>query len=274
MMSVGDAKPATDEDFNKLKIMINDGIGWNLVFSKDKKFVWTKMNEISAFQIIKIQAVYKDISASNLYDTLHDPLYRTVWDPTILEGKEICKINATSDIGYYAMQLPKPFANRDFLTVRSWKEVGREKYIINHSINHASMPIRKSFIRGMSYLTGYLVISDHDNTAKEGCTLNYITQSDPKGNLPVWVVNKATQWLAPKVIEKLYVAAKGYTEWKKKNDPSNKPWIFPHQQHLPTVQSKDILTMEDVSIDDDDLFESFIMEEDYANVDMDFSTKP
>lgn len=55
MMSVGDAKPATDEDFNKLKIMINDGIGWNLVFSKDKKFVWTKMNEISAFQIIKVR---------------------------------------------------------------------------------------------------------------------------------------------------------------------------------------------------------------------------
>ena len=50
----------------------------------------------------KIRGVYDDITAAVLYDVIHDPVYRKSWDPTVIEGKEICRINECSDIGYYS----------------------------------------------------------------------------------------------------------------------------------------------------------------------------
>lgn len=56
----------------------------------------------------------------------------------MLEGYEICSVAPNSDIGYYAIKSPTPFKNRDFVTQRCWLDFGRnkEKYIINHSVNH------------------------------------------------------------------------------------------------------------------------------------------
>jgi len=53
--------------------------------------------------------MYTDVKLSTLYDVLQDPVYRKTWDPNILEGQEICRINATNDIGYYASTRSKGF---------------------------------------------------------------------------------------------------------------------------------------------------------------------
>ena len=50
----------------------------------------------------QIQGVYSDVTAETMYDVIHDPQYRKTWDTQILEGYDICRVNANSDIGYYA----------------------------------------------------------------------------------------------------------------------------------------------------------------------------
>ena len=40
------------------------------------------------------------------------------------------------------------------------------------------LPPNKKFIRGISYITGFLI-----QTSTNGCSLHYVTQSDPKGLL-------------------------------------------------------------------------------------------
>jgi len=35
------------------------------------------------------------------------------------------------------VKLAKPLMNRDFVTQRSWLDLGVEKFILNHSLNHA-----------------------------------------------------------------------------------------------------------------------------------------
>ena len=143
-MSLGEVKPATDEDFARLKSMALETTGWISVYSTNNSFVWTKQNELSPFNMIKVflflglydikncqvqlfttvlfmiysqqsKAYYSDVSADILYDVLHDPLYRKVWDPTILEGREICKIDNNNDIGYYASMYFITFFSYTFL---------------------------------------------------------------------------------------------------------------------------------------------------------------
>ncbi|XP_053399940.1 START domain-containing protein 10-like [Mercenaria mercenaria] len=236
VLPVGDIRVADDSDFRKLKNLGDDTDNWKLEYQKNCTSVWTKNNEVSSFKIVKVRTTFEDIAAEVLYDVLHDPEYRKTWDHSMLEGYEICAINPNNDIGYYALKSPPPLRNRDFVTQRSWLDMGKEKWILNHSVNHESCPPRKGYIRGISYLTGYLVRDQGENK----CQFTYVSQSDPRGKLPVWVVNKATKILAPKIITRIQKACKGYPRWKAQNNPHLKPWIFPEQMTLPRLDMAQI----------------------------------
>ena len=54
-----------------------------------------------------------------------------------------------------------------------------------------ALPLNKKFIRGVSYITGFLL-----RNSENGCTLNYVTQTDPKGmaQLLVYAVELPHFW--------------------------------------------------------------------------------
>jgi len=37
---------------------------------------------------------------------------------------------------FFTVKLPRPLADRDFVTQRSWQDNGLEKLIVNHSVTH------------------------------------------------------------------------------------------------------------------------------------------
>jgi hypothetical protein len=74
--------------------------------------------------------------------------------------------------------------------------------------------------RANSIMTGYLVCVRPEG----GCTLTYLTQTDPKGWIPGWLTNTVTKTFAPKLIARLEKACKGYKEWKGKHNPDKFPW--------------------------------------------------
>jgi hypothetical protein len=55
---------------------------------------------------------------------------------------------------------------------------------MNHSVVHPNAPEKKGFVRAKSILTGYLV-----REVEGGCTLTYLTQTDPMGWIPNWLTN-------------------------------------------------------------------------------------
>uniref|UniRef100_A0A8C5NJK1 START domain-containing protein 10 n=1 Tax=Junco hyemalis TaxID=40217 RepID=A0A8C5NJK1_JUNHY len=173
----------------------------------------------------------KDVPAETLYDVLHDTRYRSKWDSNMIETYDIGRLTVNADVGYYSWKCPSPLKNRDFVTLRSWLPLGNDYMIINYSVKHPKYPPRKDFVRAVSLQTGYLIKANGDGA----CILYYLTQVDPRGSLPKWVVNRVSQFVAPKAMKKIYKAGLKYPEWKRRHDPGYKPWVYPEQNTLPSV---------------------------------------
>ncbi|KAI2561696.1 StAR related lipid transfer domain containing 10 [Homo sapiens] len=172
-----------------------------------------------------------DVPAETLYDVLHDIEYRKKWDSNVIETFDIARLTVNADVGYYSWRCPKPLKNRDVITLRSWLPMGADYIIMNYSVKHPKYPPRKDLVRAVSIQTGYLIQS----TGPKSCVITYLAQVDPKGSLPKWVVNKSSQFLAPKAMKKMYKACLKYPEWKQKHLPHFKPWLHPEQSPLPSL---------------------------------------
>uniref|UniRef100_A0A671LIN7 START domain-containing protein 10 n=1 Tax=Sinocyclocheilus anshuiensis TaxID=1608454 RepID=A0A671LIN7_9TELE len=199
--------------------------------------------------------VCKDVTAETLYDVLHDTSYRKKWDTNMIDTFDIGRLTVNADVGYYSWKCPSPLKNRDFVTMRSWLPLGNDYLIINYSVKHPEYPPKKDYVRAVSLLTGYLIQSNGANC----CTLYYLTQVDPRGSLPKWVVNRASQLVAPKAMKKIYKACLKYPEWKRKHEPNLKPWRYPEQNMLPCINVADLTVQRADSLENID--ESSMSEE-------------
>lgn len=136
------------------------------------------------------------------------------------------------------MKSPRPLADRDFVTQRSWQAKENEYIVFNHSVYHRKYPPKDGVVRGTSYITGYLM-----RPYKNGTRFTYVTQSDPRGKIPTWLVNQCCVILVPSVVRSLRKAAKGYNEWKNKQSNAGfKPWLHPEQSKVPTVNWSEVLS--------------------------------
>jgi len=210
---------ATDDDFDSFAEQLLNDAPWDLVVDKDDVKVWDQKQEKSDINKVKLRVTFKGVDPLVLYDVFHDPKYRRVWDENMVDGYEFEQLDANNDVGYYAVKCPNPLSNRDFVNQRSWRVKGDQYIIFNHSVKYPACPEKKGFVRARSLITGYMVTK-----IEGGCVLNYMTQSDPKGHIPSVLSNSVTKKLAPQIVQKIANAAKGYPEWKAKNDPESHPW--------------------------------------------------
>jgi len=265
-MEVNVVRVFEDKDFLRVKELCNNHADWDLVYEKKQNQVWTKGIADSDFLMIKARSVFPDVPADVAYDVLHDPAYRPKWDKFMISSKDIGIINPNNDICYYALGAYPPIRSRDFVMQRSWLDIGDEKYICGHSVCHDDFPPLKGYIRGTVYLTAYFVQALSDKS----CQVTYVTHSDPKGKLPVWLINRVTKVVAPKALKKLHKACLNYPSWKNKHDAQWKPWIHPHQlQNMPRINLSQCQyrNYEQVIVDESNIKSSEIKEKDSDNED-------
>ncbi|XP_056456527.1 START domain containing 14 [Gadus chalcogrammus] len=213
---------------------------WSNKYDKNGMKVWVEVPSTTQTQgqkngskihMIKCTMTIQDVSAATMYDVIHDGPYRSTWDSTMIESYDIARLSANADFGYYAWACPSPLKNRDVVTLRSWQVTDEDYLTVNFSVKHPKYPPRNGLVRAISILTGYLI----KPTGPNSCSFTYLSQADPKGSLPKWVVNKASQILAPKVMKSVHKAGQDYPKWKAENVPDEKPWLFPVQNNLPMM---------------------------------------
>ncbi|KAM9741584.1 START domain containing 14 [Menidia menidia] len=215
---------------------------WHSKYDNNGMQVWVegqtpnKGNYVPKIHKIKCKMVIKDVSAATMYDVIHDGQYRKKWDPNMLESFDIARLSDNADVGYYSWLCPKPIKNRDVVTLRSWRVTDDEYIVINFSVKHPKYPPHSHLVRAISMLTGYFVKS----TGPNSCIFIYLSQADPKGSLPKWVVNKASQVLAPRVMKSVHKAGQNYPDWKRQNSPNQKPWLYPEQSTLSVMDPAEL----------------------------------
>lgn len=96
------ARIAEDEDFLQLRELIDNMAGWSLELSKGDTKVWTMPVDGCALKMVKINSTFDTVNGYTLFDVLHDPDYRKVWDSHMLDSHEIGVFNVNNDVGYYA----------------------------------------------------------------------------------------------------------------------------------------------------------------------------
>eukprot|EP01060_Flectonema_neradi_P003809 TRINITY_DN1248_c1_g2_i1.p1 TRINITY_DN1248_c1_g2~~TRINITY_DN1248_c1_g2_i1.p1 ORF type:complete len:372 (+),score=91.22 TRINITY_DN1248_c1_g2_i1:43-1158(+) len=228
-----------EEDFMQLRSFADDmSTSWTLKVEKNGVFVWSRPSQDatkSAVNILKMFAVFDETTPEVMYNVLHDADYRPVWDTSMGAGYNICRLDSNNDLGYYMLKLPTGVTNRDFCNKRSWVCAGNREFIImNRSEPHERCPETKC-VRAVSIISGYL-IRQHG----KGCSITYVSQSDPKGWIPTSILNHVITSNGPSVIEKLRVVARAYPEWKAKNNPDSLPWLTPEQPWSVAVENQTV----------------------------------
>lgn len=286
MLNLGEVKFPSDKDYENIRELCESDHGWTIDYTKNNLKIWTKINELSPFKMIRARIELNDVPASVLYNVIQDDEYRKQWDTKLDSCHDICYISPCSNIGYYAIKSPKPFKNRDFVTQRCWLDLGEtnDKILFNHSVNHAVIlnfflfliiylflikikksPPKKGYVRGVSFITAILI----KYTSPKSCVFYYVTQSDPGGSFPVWVVNSATRVIAPKFIKKIYKACLKYEKWKAKHNPSYMPWVNPEQVTVPRIDLNDIQALDLAHFKNNQIDESQISENQIQDNDAD-----
>ncbi|CAK5109966.1 unnamed protein product [Meloidogyne enterolobii] len=72
------------------------------------------------------------------------------WDKYLMTTTRIGYLDQNNDVCYYTVGSLPPFRNRDFVLLRSWADLGKEKFILAHSVWHDVffyILVRKSIVR-------------------------------------------------------------------------------------------------------------------------------
>ncbi|KAL7979985.1 hypothetical protein Chor_004454 [Crotalus horridus] len=238
-------------------------LGWLSRYNRDGVAVWGQLPPQGDFAVHRVKGCVNmpDVSAETVFDVLHDTEYRKKWDLNVIETHEIARLSDNADVGYYSSNLgfcddtdKTEMALVHASGISSGIRGGRSLTTGYQKLESFKYPPRKDLIRAVSLLAGYLV----QPTGPSGCYLTYLAQVDPKGSLPKWVVNKASQYLAPKLMKKMYKACLKYPSWKQQHNAGKKPWLHPEQSLLPTMPLSELSLQHASSLENID--ESSLME--------------
>ncbi|EOA96334.1 PCTP-like protein, partial [Anas platyrhynchos] len=226
-----------DSDFSSFREQCESLEGWHCHYNKAGITVWSQGQEESCtVQKIKTRISCKDVPAETLYDVLHDTGYRKKWDSHVIETYDIGRLTANADVGYYTTPVSSPQTHPPASLGAPGRAVTGPGQPLGQALKLTvvflqKFPPRKDFVRAVSLQTGYLIKAN----GTSACVLYYLTQVDPRGSLPKWVVNRVSQFVAPKAMKKIYKAGLKYPEWKRRHDPGYKPWVYPEQSTLPSL---------------------------------------
>ncbi|ETM37044.1 hypothetical protein L914_16376 [Phytophthora nicotianae] len=156
-------------------------------------------------------------SADTLFDTLMDARYRKSWDANVHQV-HVVEHQHVSDVMYFALNLPWPLANRDYVYRRRVKFYPTQNafVVLCQAAHHADAPANGVRVR-VEMCTLRLCIRSM-SSSHDSCDFHLEYEDDTNFSIPNYVVNMLLHTMMPSFMTGLRKACKGYADYIKSLD--------------------------------------------------------
>jgi len=149
-----------------------------------------KKTEDSPYVLVKGEGTI-DARIEKILEFLSVPDNMYILDPMLTDVRIVEKVDSASHVFQFKAKMPPMVTNRDFV-FQSWDgmwktDSPRIAVSVGESIVHPDAPEESGYVRGNILVSGYVATEIPDRPSQ--CKIVYLLQADPKGWLPVWVVN-------------------------------------------------------------------------------------
>lgn len=164
--------------------------GWEFVKEQEGVRVYQKDHPTSDVKFFKGIGVVEK-GHEEVADYILDMDNRKDWDPLFLGGQVCFEISASKCVRRDAFYTPSPLHyNRDFLTLycQTRDSEAGEHYGISTTIKSVHVQESPDFVRADMFDTGFKITKDPRN--EDHSQVTFITQVDPMGTYPSWLVDR------------------------------------------------------------------------------------
>lgn len=188
------AEPLDDETLSELdggweEIQVNgDRNGDTRLFSKaPEEGQGTHLLKTTGTVACTPEALFHAISSADVEE-------RRRWEKDLLEFRIVEEVTKDIQVLYTSYRAPSPVTSRDFVAVKAKKRLvvrGEPRLIsFGTSIGHSSCPLNPNYVRAVA--TSAFIISKVSGDPSR-CHCIRLTQVDPKGSIPGFVINLSKQ---------------------------------------------------------------------------------
>jgi len=160
---------------------------WKIAGHHKERGVITYQKKIEGDPLWVMKMVIQSlpVNMKQAYAFLHDYCNYTKTDPSV----KFEKIEDNGQfIDWYAYcGFPFPMSPRDYVIRRRDIFGENTSTLVGYAVETEKKPLRKGYVRGIFSINGYLLETNPDHTVK----YTFVMQCDPKGNVPLWLVNAA-----------------------------------------------------------------------------------
>ncbi|EGZ25752.1 hypothetical protein PHYSODRAFT_479879 [Phytophthora sojae] len=156
-------------------------------------------------------------AADTLFDALMDARYRKSWDSNVHQV-HVVEHQHVSDVMYFALNLPWPLANRDYVYRRRVKFYPKQNafVVLCQAAHHADVPTNGVRVR-VETSTLRLCIRSM-SSSNDSCDFHLEYEDDTNFSIPNYVVNLLLHTMMPSFMTELRKACAGYAEYIKTLD--------------------------------------------------------
>ncbi|POM81182.1 Transmembrane protein, partial [Phytophthora palmivora] len=166
-------------------------------------------------------------SPDTLFDALMDARYRKSWDHNAHQV-HVVEHQHVSDVMYFALNLPWPLANRDYVYRRRVKYFPTQNafVVLCQAAHHSDAPVNDVRVR-VETCTLRLCIRSM-SSSNESCDFHLEYEDDTNFSIPNYVVNMLLHTMMPSFMTELRKACKGYADYVKTLDENDVQSIPSH----------------------------------------------
>lgn len=144
-----------------------------------------RMMTDSGIQLIKAVGTINR-NTQQIYDVIWDYAHKSEWDEMCIESLLVREFSPDFRVLYQRFTAPWPVSHRDFVFASRVSRIGNDILLTAKSIECESVPEKSGIVRGDVMTSGFYLEALADNLTR----LTYLVNVNPKGSLPLWVVNK------------------------------------------------------------------------------------